>query len=147
MPPMRPGEIVLGDHRETADGKLEIRASRKWIPYPEEAIEFIDLAKANGWGVDNGLPTRHNLEGEIYIRVLIGRERGPNARTGGTSTAVQFHLTWRLRDHQWFTTEGYVNVGDRAWSVWRTIRSRDYVRQTIANNPVKTAVEETHADA
>jgi hypothetical protein len=141
MPATRPGEIVLGDHRETADGKLEIKASRKWIPYPQDATEFIDLARANGWGVDNGLPTRHNLEGEVYIRLLIGRERGPNVLTGGTSNAVQFHLTWRLRDHQWFTTEGYVNVGNHEWSSWRTIRSREYVRQTITNNPVSLPEE------
>jgi hypothetical protein len=147
MPAMRPGEIVLGDHRLTADGNLEVKASRKWVPYPEDAIDLIALARDNGWGVDNGLPTRHTHDGEVYIRLLIGRERGLNPLTGKASNGVQFHLTWRLRDHTWYTTEGYVNVGNRAWSAWRTIRSREYVRQTITNNPVSLAVEETHADA
>jgi len=141
MPATRPGEIVIGDHRVNHDGILEIRASRKWIPYPEDARQLICLALNNGWGVDDGLPTRHTKDGEVYIRVLIGRERGPK------SSAFQFHLTWRLRDHQWYTTEGYVNVGTHDWSAWRTIRSRDYVTSTIMNNPVNTTVEETHADA
>lgn len=147
MPATKPGEIILGDHRVTADSKTEIKASRKWIPYPEEAAELIELALANGWGVDNGLPSRHTQTGEVFIRLLIGRERGPNPLTGKTSNGVQFHLTWRLRDHEWYTSEGYVNVGDRKWSAWRTIRLREYVRQTITNNPVTLAVEGTNADA
>ena len=142
VPATRPGEIVLGDHRVTQDGNVEIKASRKWIPYPEDAQELIDLANAYGWGVDQGLPTRHTHDGEIYVRVLIGRERGPNPLNGKASNGVQFHLTWRLRDHAWFTSEGYANVGNRAWSSWRTVRSYDYVRNTITNNPVKLPQEE-----
>ena len=146
MPASAPGQIILGDHRETADGNVEIKASRKWIPFPQEAQELIDLAQANGWGVDKGLPSRHTKMGEVFIRLLIGRERGPNPLTGKKSNGVQFHLTWRLRDHEWYTSEGYVNMGNRAWSSWRTVRSREYIRETIANNPV-TVEESTNADA
>ncbi len=148
MPATKPGQIILGDHRETSDGGYEIKASRKWIPYPEDAQALIDLARANGWGTNNGLPARHTEQGEVFIRILIGRERGPNPLTGKTSNGVQFHLMWRLRDHAWYTSEGYINVGNRAWSAWRTVRSRDYVRDTITKNPVTLPVEETaHVDA
>jgi hypothetical protein len=134
MPPTRPGEIVLGDHRTTPAGKLEIKAERKWIPYPRQATELIDMAHAHGWGTDNGLPVRHTTDGTIYIRILVGRERGHNALTGTESMAAQFHLTWVLNHETWETGPGYVKVGIKK-NAWRGANSAD-ARKMIAGNPV-----------
>ena len=136
MPGVRPGEIVFGDSRRNAEGRLEIKASRKWIPYPQEAAELIDMAIAHGWGTDDGLPVRHTMQGEIFIRILIGRERGTNALTGKVVNGLQFHLTWRLRDHEWVSSEGYVNVGTPSWSSWRRTRP-EFARKAIAGNPLE----------
>lgn len=145
MPASRPGEIILGDHKRNSHGHLIIRGNRMWIPYPPVATELINLANELGWGVDDGLPVRRLLDNTIYVRILIGRERGPNALYGPDadkhiSPGTQFHLTWRLNGDTWETGTGYVKVGIHPRfrdNEWRK-STADFARRVITGYPVKT---------
>lgn len=139
MPPTRPGDFILGDHKRTPDGKLVIRGSRLWVPYPPTATDLVTLAHEYGWGTDDGLPVRHTLNGDVFVRILVGRERGDNALfTGTISPGTQFHLGWRLNLDTWEVRQGYVKVGTYPgfrFNEWRETTA-EFARKVIAGNPV-----------
>lgn len=123
-----------------SDGITEVYTPhRRWIPYPETAVELIGLALANGWGVDDGLPCRARFSGEIYVRILLGRAYGVNALNpdGPYSLGTQFHIVWSLMSRRWEMESVYVKTG-RTTGSWRDVDDMAFVRKTIAGNPVLT---------
>lgn len=135
-PPMGETRIVKG--------KVEIKGNRRWVPYPPQAASIIALALENGWGVDDGIINGHvrsyasaaDKDVTVFVRILIGRERGINAMDpqGEIVQGQQFHMTWVLRLDTWETSTCYVKVGTKK-SAWRAVTPAE-ARRAIAGNPV-----------
>lgn len=121
-------KAVTGDMRYPA-GKAQIYSGIQWLDYPKGAAELIELAYASGWGVDDGLPAGVREDGTVFIRVLIGRESGPD------SDAFQFHVTWQCVSHVWTVATVYLKRGSTGR--WEGKTPLGDVRKTVSRYPVE----------
>lgn len=133
----KPGDVTI------VNGVTYVFSGRNWMPYPSAAVDLISEATAHGWGFDDGLPPRIDNEGCVFVRILLGRERGPNAHRltePFASPGIQFHITWRAphpvnesKRSSWIMGPIYRKTTDNDWHQVRFLKS---VRSDIVTEPV-----------
>jgi hypothetical protein len=132
----------------TLDGVTQINTGLGWINYPASASKLIQMAYDHGWGVDDGLPPRFLHDGTAYIRVVLGRDPGPNAgdAAGYRSEGYQFRAVWYLHDMTRRWAAGGIQYRSTAFEGWKTCDYIAHVRRFIAQNPIKVPTEYAEAN-
>lgn len=130
-----PGDVrIIGGTPMISNGEM-------WLPYPETARALIKWAADHGWGFDNGLPARIASDGQVFVRILIGRNPGKNAALGGyLAPGCQFHMTWKMpkkgaKSRKWILGKSYAKTS--VVPMWQEIHTIKEIRQMIAQEPVK----------
>lgn len=117
------------------DGKVEIFA-KKWLQYPVLANELITLAYAHGWAVDDGLPHLKIYEnGYPFIRILLARPAGRQARSLDNAPAIQFHITWQSNNTGWQLGSIYAKFNQEMWQTYTMVEIRRTIVQYALRIP------------
>lgn len=147
-------KLQVGEVRKDGKGRPEIFDGQRWLAFPGGAADLLRTAKRFGWGYDSGLPRvggqmRRDEQGNPFLRILIGRERGRNAATGATVPAMQFHLTWQIKAHRWQSATAYIKTDqpDTGWEPCNFDTATKFMIAHPVRIPLKASADHVQADS